>query len=254
MSLLVALLLAQVSLAEEGGPKKVVNHLNCVGAGITCSSSSTFGTITVPGGGGGAPANAQYWVGAADGTLSAEKNLGALGTGLVINTAGTPSAYAGSACGPGTFATATSASGALTCSAPTSYLNFITATVNYPDIAVAATTKQQEVLNEGIPAKSRITRVVADITQGFDDGAGPIISSNIRCGSTSGSNTFLVDGSIFTPNVRGDVAVEVGALIETIPNWSAGTDLWCQFSANGGNLNTLTSGAVTLYVEYIQYP
>lgn len=57
MSLLVAMLLAQVSLSEEGGARKVVNHIDCVGAGITCSTSSTFGTITVPGGGGGsAPA------------------------------------------------------------------------------------------------------------------------------------------------------------------------------------------------------
>jgi hypothetical protein len=66
-------------------------------------------------GGGAAPTTALYWTGAADGTLSAEKNLGALGTGLVINTAGVPSIYAGSACGGGQFATNLSASGALTC-------------------------------------------------------------------------------------------------------------------------------------------
>lgn len=43
------------------------------------------------GGGGGAPTDAQYWVGAANGTLTAEHNLGALATGLVKNTAGVPS-------------------------------------------------------------------------------------------------------------------------------------------------------------------
>ncbi len=48
--------------------------------------------------GGSAPADAQYWVGAASSGLSAEKNLGVLATAFVINTAGTPSAYAGVTC------------------------------------------------------------------------------------------------------------------------------------------------------------
>lgn len=39
----------------------------------------------------GAPSDARYWVGAASASLSAEHNLGALATGLVKNTAGTPS-------------------------------------------------------------------------------------------------------------------------------------------------------------------
>lgn len=72
-----------------------------------------------PGGGGGAPTNAQYWVGAADATLSAEHNLGALATGLVINTAGTPSAYAGTSC-TNQVLTALSASAAGTCTTITS--------------------------------------------------------------------------------------------------------------------------------------
>lgn len=68
----------------------------------------------------GAPTTPPYWTGAADATLSAEHNLGALGTGLVINTAGTPSIYAGASCtnqvlrvlgasGAGTCVTITSA-------------------------------------------------------------------------------------------------------------------------------------------------
>lgn len=93
--------------APDGG-----NALN-----YTASSRSfSCGSVAAGGGGGGAPTTAQYWVGAADGTLSAEKNLGVLATGLVINTAGTPSAYAGATCGANQYATQTSASGALTCS------------------------------------------------------------------------------------------------------------------------------------------
>jgi hypothetical protein len=68
------------------------------GAGaLTCSagqhltSNGTVYSCTADSGGGGAPTTAQYWVGAADATLSAEKDLSGF-TGLVKNTAGTPSA------------------------------------------------------------------------------------------------------------------------------------------------------------------
>jgi hypothetical protein len=116
--MLALLLLGQVFLSDEGGPQKAVRHINCSGAGITCTSSSTFGTITVSGGGSGAPAAAQYWTGAAHADLSAEKDLSALATGLVVNTAGVPTAYAGDACGAGNYVSAASAIGALTCSVP----------------------------------------------------------------------------------------------------------------------------------------
>ena len=78
------------------------------------SASRTFSCNYISGGGSGAPATAQYWVGAADGTLSAEKNLGALSTGLVLNTAGTPSAYGGASC-TNQFPRSLNASGAATC-------------------------------------------------------------------------------------------------------------------------------------------
>lgn len=42
-------------------------------------------------GSGGTPSDARYWVGASSTSLSAEHNLGALTTGLVKNTSGTPS-------------------------------------------------------------------------------------------------------------------------------------------------------------------
>lgn len=55
-----------------------------------------------PGAGTGAPETAGYWVDTANATLSAERNLGALTTGLVLNTVttgvGVPSAYAGTSC------------------------------------------------------------------------------------------------------------------------------------------------------------
>jgi hypothetical protein len=108
---------AGVELRDEGAVKGYARVINCTGSGVTCSlQDAGFGTIDVTsgGGGGGAPTTAQYWVGTADGTLSAEKNLGALSTGLVINTAGTPSAYAGASC-TNQFPRSLNASGAATC-------------------------------------------------------------------------------------------------------------------------------------------
>lgn len=106
-------------LKDEGTRLGSVSEINCSGAGVTCTKSGVTGTIIVAGGGGGgAPVDAQYWTGASDATLTQEKNLGALSTGLVLNTAGVPSAYAGSTCGANQYATQTNASGILTCAQP----------------------------------------------------------------------------------------------------------------------------------------
>jgi hypothetical protein len=119
VGLLMVSLLGQIELYEEGTRVGTARRLNCSGAGITCTLSGGTAKLDVTasgggGDGGGAPITAQYWTGAADGTLSAEKNLGALGTGLVLNTAGTPSAYAGASC-TNQFPRSLNASGAATC-------------------------------------------------------------------------------------------------------------------------------------------
>lgn len=121
---LLALLLAAdpgptIRLRDEGGPAKAVREINCVGPGVTCSASSTFGVIFVDAGS-GAPTNASYITEVPEAGLSSEFAMSTLATGLVKNTTGTgvPSIYAGSTCGAGQFASATSASGALTCGTP----------------------------------------------------------------------------------------------------------------------------------------
>ncbi len=98
------------------------------------------------GGGGGAPTNATYWVGAAHGSLTNEINLGALATALVLNTAGTPSAYAGTSCGTANdWVQSLNGSGASTCAQP-SFVNISGAATDAQvpntitiDLAAAAT-------------------------------------------------------------------------------------------------------------------
>lgn len=122
-------LLASSAWAQQGPPVYVSTPAAPSGS---CTGTRVWATSTVPstlwccqsgtwtdctpagGGGGGAPTTAQYWVGAADGTLSAEKNLGALGTALVVNTAGVPSAYAGSSCAAGQSPNGIGATGGVT--------------------------------------------------------------------------------------------------------------------------------------------
>lgn len=77
---------------------------------INTDGGSTWAASPV---GAQAPPDAEYWVGAANGTLTNEKNLGGF-TGLVLNTTGTPSAYGGSSCSD-QFPRSVNASGAWTC-------------------------------------------------------------------------------------------------------------------------------------------
>ena len=81
------------------------NACNAGGGSIHCDTrcdGSSWNIVSCDGTGNvGAPTGAGYWTDSADGQLSQERNLGGLATGLVINTAGVPSAYPGSTCAAG---------------------------------------------------------------------------------------------------------------------------------------------------------
>jgi hypothetical protein len=131
IKLLLPLLLSQwqtqgIRVNDESAVQGYATQVNCTGTGVTCTSNGTVWTLNAAAaGGGGAPTTAQYWVGAADAGLSAEKDLSALATGLVLNTAGTPSAYGGATCTAPNFVRVISASGAATCAAPTLALSSV---------------------------------------------------------------------------------------------------------------------------------
>lgn len=113
-ALLALVLLGQlpgVALSDHGGAEKLVRHLNCTGSGITCSSSSTFGTINITGGDGGtgltAPACTAGQVVTSDaGSLSCVSNI-STATALAANPTD---------CSANQYATTIAASGNLTCS------------------------------------------------------------------------------------------------------------------------------------------
>lgn len=108
-----------IELQDEGASQGRIRTLNCTGSGVACSVVGTVGTIDGSGGGSAAPSTYAYWGSGSDATLSAEINLASLSTGLVLNTAGTPSAYAGATC-TNQVIRLLSGSGAATCQTITS--------------------------------------------------------------------------------------------------------------------------------------
>lgn len=103
MTLVLALVLAQVQPLNTNteavlcmdeaaycrADRKRAFEVNCSGAGITCTQTGGRMTLTVAGGGGGAPTSATYITQTPDATLSNEQAMSSLATGLVKNTTGT---------------------------------------------------------------------------------------------------------------------------------------------------------------------
>jgi hypothetical protein len=62
-----------VQVQDEGSNLGLATFLDFTGAGVTASASGSVITVNIPGGGGGAPTNAQYLTLAVDATLSDER-------------------------------------------------------------------------------------------------------------------------------------------------------------------------------------
>ncbi len=164
------------------------SSLRCTAGQFITSDGGSLRCAAVPvsDGGGGAPTDAQYWVGAADSTLTAEKNLGALSTGLVLNTAGVPSAYAGASC-TNQFPRSLSASGAASCAS----------------VTLGTDTSGNYVATPGgntneIQYKSGAT-TLGGIANFETDGTRPSVVAETTHPSAPGSNALLYD---FKPNAN----------------------------------------------------
>lgn len=111
---------AYATIQNEGIGLTQRSILNMIGVTINCVDNAV--DLRTDCTENGAPADAGYWVDTANATLTAERNLGALTTGLVLNTVtagvGVPSTYTGVTC-TNQFVTVLNASGVGTCTTAT---------------------------------------------------------------------------------------------------------------------------------------
>lgn len=193
-----------------------------------CSGASGW-VLAVPAGG-SAPVTSGYWLDTADSVLSAERNLGALTTGLVLNTVtagvGVPSAYGGTSC-TNQFARSMNASGAATC-ASVSLTADVTGDLPFANVAQIATASvlgRNTALTGDIEVLATLPSAVQDnITRLGTLAAGAVPASLVTAG-TFGVGAYVMDTSLSTPSL-----LSTGALTVTP---AAGSNLNVALSTTG---------------------
>lgn len=111
---------------------------------------------------------------------------------------------------------------------------------------------------QNFPAKYKILEIFVDVTEVWDDAAGPISACVLSVGWTAAPYDDLMQTEdIYTAVTQlGDAAAEINytAVQGGIrASWSAATDIYLRFTATGANLATLTTGELTVYVTYSVY-
>jgi len=221
-----------LTLAGRGGG----SDLPAVGSEGDCllTSSGTWSSGACPGAGTGAPTSAEYWTGADDATLSAEHNLGALGTGMVINTAGTPSIYAGASC-TNQVIRVLNASGGATCN---------TITSAFVDTTVWTGTASSGIL------KASSQGVLTSATAGTDY-ASPSVSNSWGDGvrqtfnpnaTNAGLNIGSLAGDPVTPS-NGDMWYDTGTA--KFRCQEGGSTVDCIGAASSAAFSAITNGTNT---------
>lgn len=220
-------------------------------------------------GGGGAPTDAQYWVGAAHAGLSAEKDLSGF-TGLVLNTTGTPSSYGGTSCS-GQFPRSLSASGAATC-ANVSGSDFVSQSANLffasPN-GSAGTPTFRAILDADIPNTITIDLAATATALAANPSDCPVdqfanaidASGNLTCaappggggGAPTGAGYWVKTADATLTNEQDMSALGTGLIINTtatgVPTIYAGVTCTNQFLRALGASGTGTCNSVSLSLD-----
>lgn len=128
-------------------------------------------------------------------------------------------------------------------------------TLDYTAFQTGGTTNDVTVWT--LPAKSRVLRVIADVTTKFIGGA--ISAVVLRAGKAANGNNYLLDGDVFTAAITlGDAGGEVGADLKTASwadiTWASTQAVVVRLTSTTANLSALTQGSMTVYIEYCVYP
>lgn len=268
---LALLLAAGVAVAATQGPP-VYTYTgtapsgSCTGTRVLIDAGGT-GTYFCDGGtwalvssgtGSGAPTTAQYWVAAADAGLSAEKDLSGF-TGLVLNTAGTPSSKAANSC-TNQFPRSDNASGVWTC-----------ATIGAADLPAASTTLGAVKHAANCAAGNHVNGIGAggELSCSADSGGAPSFSGLTAGGvmyanstttivstgtGTSGRSTLISGGTgapTWVQGVRGVTMTQDRTINATTA--ASTTDLTWAINANEGQTFTCALTSTSTATSKIRY-
>lgn len=183
----------------------------------------------------------RYWVDNGSGwTFNANLDIG---TNVLAGFVNLPSTQVGTSPGGSVWNTGSART----------YINKVSRT--HAELTAAATTEDETVWT--IPAKSRVIRLIADVTTPFTGGG--VTAVAVTCGFTAGGNEYLVSfDALSGAIVRGDALAEMGASLTDgvghVPSWTGTTAVSCRFTSTTANLVALTAGEVFLYLEVVTYP
>lgn len=189
--------------------------VNCAGAGVTCTQVGTKLTVTVAGGGGGAPTSATYITQTPDATLTNEQALSALATGIVVNTTATGvlTIYTGATC-TNQFIRSLSASGAATCASVnlasdvTGLLPDSNLASSYSGVGACAANQYAHTLNDNAAptcaqvAYSQVSGTPTIYNQTIEDEATPLTQrtnvnftgAGVSCADSGGKTVCTISG------------------------------------------------------------
>lgn len=156
------------------------------------------------------------------------------------------SALAGTA-GSGTGITVNATS-----QAARSFIHKITVT----EAALTDADTEQDIVLWTVPAKTKIQRVIIDVTTPFTGGGTG--SATISVGPAGAETAYVSAGNAFAgAAVYGDADGELGASlaggIGHIPSWSSTTAIEARFTADT-TVAAYTAGSATFYIEGLIYP
>lgn len=126
-------------------------------------------------------------------------------------------------------------------------------TLTFANFSAAALTADATIAT--LPAKVRLTGIIADVTTAFTGGA--VSAATMVCGKTAGGNEYLVSFDVFTAAILiGDADAELGASITRagsiqggdLPSWTATTAAQCRLTTVTANTDALTAGTIIYYL------
>lgn len=120
-----------------------------------------------------------------------------------------------------------------------------------------------------LPAKTEITRIIADNTVGFTCSSVCTGTKTVQVGKTAGGTQYLLAKDATAVATYGLVNGDLGASLATtastpvgggdLPSWSATTALLARYVSGTGNwgngtVTTVNAGSTTFYIETLTFP